>query len=164
MFNDPKIEILDTNPNVALFEPFTMNRLHADACDTEEPFRVLYLHTNGVRHYGINPNVIDWVNYLCYFNIYQYSKCIDILDAGFSTVGVNLQDSPVLHYSGNFWWSSSTHIANVGPCMYQSPEHWIAEKKMGKHACISQSNVNHYKESYPPVKYVNKDFVFSYNV
>lgn len=162
LFRDPKIEVLQTNPNTDLFEPFTLNRLYADARDAKEPFRVLYLHTKGVRYSGMNPNVIDWVNYLCYFNIYHYSLCMEILDAGFSTVGVNLQNQPALHYSGNFWWATSTHIANVGPCIfkeYLSPEVWITEKILGKHACIAQSNVDHYKDPYPPEKYVNTDII-----
>jgi len=163
LFNDPKIEILETNPNTLLFEPFTINRLYRDACETVDTFRVLYLHTKGVRHYGTNPNVIDWINYLCYFNIYHFKLCIHILSVGASTVGVNMHENPVLHYSGNFWWSNSDHIRKVGPCVfeiYQSPEYWITEQRIGTHISIHQSNVgNHYLEPYPPEKYVNSDIV-----
>lgn len=165
LLDDPKIEILQTNPNIHLFEPFTINRLYTDACNADEPFRVLYLHTKGIRHDGMNPNVVDWVNYLCYFNIYHYKECIHLLDTGFSTVGVNLQTNPILHYSGNFWWSTSTHITNVGPCIftiYQSPEYWITEKNLGDHACLAQSNVNHYDDPYPPNNYVNKQIELTY--
>jgi hypothetical protein len=158
--SDPKIEIVDTDPNIHLFEPFTMNRLYNDAKNSSEPFYALYLHTKGIRHYGNNPNVVDWVNYLCYFNIYHYAKCMDVLRANFSTVGVNLHKSPVLHYSGNFWWANSEYIKTLDTCIlssYNAPEFWITEKNTGKYACLWDSIVNHYHMAYPPEKYVGKD-------
>jgi len=163
--NDPKIEIIDTNPCINLFEPFTLNHLYADAKNSSEPFYVFYLHTKGIRHAGENPHVVDWVNYLCYFNIYHYTKCLDALNANFSTVGVNLQSSPVLHYSGNFWWANSEYIKTLDMCYltsYNAPEFWITEKKTGKYASLYESEVNHYEEAYPPTKYIGKDIVLKY--
>lgn len=163
--NDPKIDIIDTNPNIDLYEPFTLNHLHQDAKNSSDSFYALYLHTKGVRHAGTNPNVIDWVNYLCHFNIYHYKLCIDVLNAHFSTVGVNLNTSPCLHYSGNFWWANSDYLKTLDTCVltsYNAPEFWITEKKTGKYASLYESGVNHYHEAYPPNEYVGKDIVLKY--
>jgi len=163
--NDPKIEIMDTHSNIHLCEPFTINHLYEHAKKSSEPFYALYLHTKGVRHNGQNPNVLDWVNYLCYFNIYHYPKCLDALNAKFSTVGVNLQLSPKIHYSGNFWWANSEYIKRLDTCYlssYNAPEFWITEKQNGNYACLYQSDVNHYHDAYPPSKYLGKDIVLKY--
>lgn len=165
LFRDPKVEVIGISEDLGKYEPYTLNKLYEDACRCDGPFYVLYLHTKGVSHNGMNPNVIDWVNYLCYMNIYQYEKCLDVLSAGFSTVGVNLHETPVLHYSGNFWWATSTHIAKNGPCefkIYQSPEFWITEKRIGEHACLGDSGVNHYHQPFQPSKYIRKDIVLTY--
>lgn len=173
LFHDPKMEILSHHPDIRLFEPFTLNRLYIDAYTDPEPFHVFYLHTKGIRHGGTNPNVIDWINYLCYFNIYHFRTCVKYLKSGFDTVGVDMIEAnashyankPVLHYSGNFWWATSEHIKKNGPCIYriyQSPEFWITEKRIGRHACLWIANIeNHYKEAYPREKYENKDFNLS---
>jgi len=155
LFNDPKIVIRGTNPNIDLFEVFTINLLYEDA--QKEDFNVLYLHTKGITIHPLYKPVHDWVNYLCYFNIYQFKKCIDFLKV-YDTVGVNLVDEPVTHYSGNFWWSKSSYIRKLEKCIYycfNSPEFWITEKKIGNYHCLWNSNINHYQEEYPPHLYNN---------
>ena len=152
LFKDPKIKIHITSDNIRLYEVFTINRIHED-CKTEK-MNILYLHTKGITKPN-NKNVKDWVQYLCYFNIYHFKECIDVLDK-YDTVGVNLQTDYTVHYSGNFWWATSSYINTLQPCeytCYNSPEFWLTEKNKGKYYCLWNSNVNHYHSPYPPQLY-----------
>lgn len=102
-FNDEKIEIISNDSNLILYEKSTLNLLYEHALI--EDFNVLYIHTKGIRHYGTKKyiNVKDWVDYLSYFNIYKHDLCLEKLESN-DCVGVNLQNYPQTHYSGNFWW------------------------------------------------------------
>ncbi len=152
LFRDPKIELVGVHRNLNLYELATLHPLY-DHARTED-FYVLYLHTKGVRHNNTNPCVNDWVNYLSYFNIEQHETCMKELE-DHDTVGVNLQNDPCIHYSGNFWWSKSSHIRTLQKCVYNcynSPEFWITSGK-GKFFNLASSNVNHYLERYPDSLY-----------
>jgi len=165
IFNDPKIKIIGHSNNMSLYEPFTLNLLHEQS--KNEDFKVLYLHTKGVTQiqniYKYN-NVVDWVNYMHYFNIYKNSICINLLNEH-DCIGVNLYDSPVLHYSGNFWWSKSEYIKklqkNINCNNYFSPELWISETRIGSYISLWYSNINHYEEKYPEENYKNKQIKFT---
>jgi len=153
LFVDEKIRILAVSPDISLYEVFTINRIHED-CKTED-MNVLYLHTKGVT----KPNnicVVQWLQYLCYFNIYRYKNCIEMLYEN-DTVGVNLNREGIVHYSGNFWWATSTYIRTLEPCQntsYNSPEFWLTEKNTGTYYCLWNSNVNHYHTLYPSELYI----------
>jgi hypothetical protein len=152
LFRDPKIELVEIHRNLNLYEQATLHPLYEHA--QKEEFNVLYLHTKGVRHNNTNPGVVDWVKFLSYYNIEQHEKCIQGLETH-DTVGVNLSDSPCVHYSGNFWWSKSSHLRKLEKCKYEcynSPEFWVTSIQ-GKFLTLATSNVNHYHERYPPSKY-----------
>lgn len=159
IFQDPKIVIRDSSLDLKLYECFTVNLIHEDS--KQEDFNVLYMHTKGVTHQDSKP-VKDWVNYLCYFNIYQYKMCIDFLKEN-DTVGVNLQDRPgeLCHYAGNFWWSKSNYIQKLDCCInksYNSSEYWLTENKQGIYVGLWHSKCPHYNEEYPESLYVDKPF------
>lgn len=151
IFNDPKIKIIGQSDNIDIKENFTINKLYEDS--KNELFNVLYIHSKGVRHNN-NINIIDWVNYMSHFNINCYKYCIELLN-NYDTVGVNLQDNPSLHYSGNFWWSKSTYIRKLENCN-DDPEMWLTEKKIGKYVSLWKTEINHYLERYLPDSYMNK--------
>ena len=154
--NDNKIEILGINNNINLYETPTINLLYEHAL--KENFYVLYLHTKGVKHNNTNINVIDWINYLIYFNIENHSKCVNLLSE-YDTVGVNLFKGDIhmpMHYSGNFWWSKSEYIKKLDKCIYNnynSPETWLTEKNIGKYKSLWNSNINHYNQRYEKFNY-----------
>lgn len=157
VFKDSKITF-KTSSDIKAFEVPTINWLYEDS--KTDDFKVLYLHTKGIRHYNrpCEINVTDWVDYLVYFNIEQYSVCLEKLDE-YDTVGVNLQSENVTHYSGNFWWSKSEYIRKLDKCKYESytdPEFWLTREKKGKYCCLWQSGINHYEERYPLEIYMNK--------
>jgi len=154
LFQDPKIEIAGVYQNLNVYEIATLHPLYDHA--QVEDFYVLYLHTKGVTHNNTNPGVVDWVKYLSYFNIDQHEKCIQGLETH-DTVGVNLVDVPCTHYSGNFWWSKSSHLRTLEKCVYtcyNSPEFWLTSKP-GKFLNLNSSGVNHYLKRYPPSCYRN---------
>lgn len=155
VFKDPKI-IFKTFSDIKAFEVPTINWLHEDS--KTEDFKVLYLHTKGIRHYRRRSEIYvkDWVDYLMYFNIEQYKVCLEKLDE-YDTVGVNLSSEPATHYSGNFWWSKSEYIRNLDKCKYESytdPELWLTRENKGNYCCLWQSEINHYEKRYPREKYV----------
>jgi hypothetical protein len=162
IFDDPKIAIHATHPDPQLYEVFTINHLLEDAkkedAKTNE-FYVLYLHTKGVTRSNTRQkeNIIDWVNYMLYFTVEKYNDALELLAEGNDTVGVNLEESPELHYSGNFWWSKSSYIARLPTCKmerYNSPEFWLTEKRIGIHHCSYKSQVNHYFQRFPRECYI----------
>jgi hypothetical protein len=144
LFTDPKINIFGMSDNLNQYELFTLNKLYEDS--KKEKFKVLYIHTKGVRHNNQNINVNDWIEYLSYFNIEKYKRCIELLDE-YDTVGVNLTKENPIHYSGNFWWSKSEYINKLEVCKftcYNSPEFWLTERNIGIYYNLWSSNVNHY--------------------
>jgi hypothetical protein len=77
-------------------------------------------------------------------------------------VGVNLQHSPVTHFSGNFWWSHSDYIKKLDKFIepsYNGPEFWITQQQKngdyGLFYSLNNSRVNHYEERFTPDKYID---------
>ena len=156
LFEDPKIKILYASNKIELFERQTLHFLYEHS--KTEDFNVLYIHSKGISHDGKNPCVEDWVDYLTYFNIYKHSEFLKKLEIQ-DVVGVNLINNymdEALHFSGNFWWSKSSHIRNLNPNIapsYNCPEFWITSSS-GNFSSLFTSNVNHYEERFSPDKYI----------
>lgn len=165
-----KISSTNVSPHLDDFELPTQAKLY-QFCKEHPDSKILYLHTKGI-HGEINPCIEDWVTYMTYFAITKWKDCITYLDT-YWTVGVDLRMDPTLHYSGNFWWSRSNHIADLPepidfsnleryPNPLHSPRHnqefWICyDKNINKHACLWESNINCYERHlhlYPLSHYV----------
>lgn len=152
---DPKIKVIYQTLDLSVYEFKIMELMYQDAI--HEDFRVLYIHTKGITHY-VSKNVTDWVKLLVYYNIINYEFCLQMLyqcDA----VGVNLQNNPVWHFSGNFWWSTSRHIRTLGPITdfsYNGPEFYICSNDKGSYISLWNSNINHYESPYSMDNYVGK--------
>ena len=67
-FNDPKIKIIFKSPNINLHEHKIMELIYENCLN--EDINILYIHTKGIKH-NCSPVVIDWINYLIYFNMSQ---------------------------------------------------------------------------------------------
>ena len=159
LFDDVKIKIIYNSLNMSLTEKQTINILYDDC--KRDNFYVLYIHSKGVTHYNkpTERNVSDLIDYLSYFNIYYHSKCIELLKLN-DAVGVNLigRDCNPLHYSGNFWWSKSSHILkknSINDNFYNSPEFWITNS-VGSYVSLWNSNVHHNNSLYKFTNYENK--------
>ena len=90
--------------------------------------------------------------------MYRHKEIINLLKE-YNCVGVNLQEGP--HYSGNFWWSKSSHIINLKRDIgngYTDPEFWVTSKKYDcKYASLYKSNINHYITRYAREEYISKE-------
>ena len=168
---DKKIEIVKTNPNRKLYERFTLNNLYKDCL--KEDFYVLYIHTKGINidnKFTAKPKssrqpVRDWVEYLIHFNMYRYKDMLKLLETN-DCAGVQLKERGMkrndgnTHYSGNFWWSKSSHIKTLKPTTssnYLSPEFWIASKKHNcTYASLYKDRTVGYKNIFPKEKYISE--------
>ena len=126
-------------------------RLIWDYCESNN-CNVLYLHSKGVTKPNSH-NIQDWKNLMEYFLIEKFQSCLDSLQDN-DICGVNyLAGRP--HYSGNFWWATSSHIKKLKKLETEKVdrlycEYWlfdISEKIKRKE--LYNSGTDHYKNSYP---------------
>lgn len=176
--SDSKFNVIEASPDFSKWEFLTQDLLWRHS--QNEDFQALYLHTKGVSKSGFQ-NITDWTNYLAYFNINKWRERVIELDTNDCT-GVNLYGNPrdlyehpstwgygkaPLHYSGNFWWSKSSHIRKlINPISWMPNnnftswrmmnEMWICQLANGKYNSAGSSNVNHYLERYPKKLYENE--------
>ena len=166
IFDDPKITIRFYSPDISLYERPALNHMIEDSTTDVnfivQDFYVLYMHSKGVKHWGdsdLESNVYDWCEYMFYFNIYKHIDCITQLNNGASAVGCNLQERGApLHYSGNFWWSKSSHIRNLPKIVdtyYNSPE-FLVTSIDGVYKSLWHSEVNNFITPYPANLYENR--------
>jgi hypothetical protein len=92
-------------------EFFTLDKIKSFSDCSEENYKILYIHTKGVTTPN-NECIADWRKYMTYFNVWQYEKCLQLLEHC-DSCGVDLVDEPALHYSGNFWWANSSYIKKL---------------------------------------------------
>jgi hypothetical protein len=159
----PSVVVLHASPNLQDFELPTINILWNYA-KLNSNTKILYLHTKGIGK-PINDCIEDWTEYMLYFCVEKWKECIGLLDTN-DTVGVDLLEEPLLHYSGNFWWANANYLKKLpNPHefknleKYPNPlnsvrhnqEFWICYLHKA-HACLWQSNINCYerdKHRYP---------------
>jgi hypothetical protein len=156
-----KIKQVFHSMDMNLREHCTIQRIYDDVLlSMNSDYKILYIHSKGVGYTnGLNPFVEDWTEYLTYFNIDKHEECIHGLNNGYDAVGVNLQDQPVLHYSGNFWWSHAQHILRLGRLndySYNGPEFYLTKCINAKFLGLWISHINHYYDRYPPEMYTGK--------
>ena len=164
------VEWIHVSNNISNQEFPTLKSIWNQA-QTEE-FNVLYLHTKGVSR--TNQCVNDWVNLLRYFNISRWNDRLNELETNDCT-GINYGGNPddikehpstwgygkaPMHYSGNFWWSKSSHIKNLTDPLAWTPDNdltrwrmmcemWVCQLPNGKYHCAYSSGVDHYMTPYP---------------
>jgi hypothetical protein len=152
----PRIGLNDTN------ESETLNLL-LDFCKSQKGGRVLYLHSKGVkRTYQDNvckECIQDWIDCMEYFLIEEHQVALDYLRT-YSTCGVNLK---AMHYSGNFWWATTSHIATLAPCKnayLYCEQHFLRSARItGSHKMLHWTQVQWpqwLKHRYPRHLYTDK--------
>ena len=80
----------------------TQHKSRKYALDNPED-NILYLHTQGVS-YPSNQLIEERREYLLYWNVSQFKKCLELLNNN-DTCGAMLIDDPVKHYSQNYCWA-----------------------------------------------------------
>jgi hypothetical protein len=142
-------------PNIKSYENMTINAMLKFAKNQKKEFYGLYLHTKGTTSISKTQN--SWRNFMMFFLVENYKLCIDIMNRGFYTCGINYISKPK-HYSGNFFWFNSNYlkklnyINNIENRM--SAEFWLLNNyEKNKHISI-------YKERY--ISYTN--FITSFGL
>lgn len=162
----PKATILDYHEEET-FELATLQMLQNYAKSNLDN-NILYIHTKGVTYNRVS--VDHWRLCMEYFCIDHYKECLDLLNTGADMVGVNLFPKPMVHYSGNFWWTRASYIATLGSMELKSGnprksihprmcgEFWPVSG-VGNFECLYYSRVNHYLDPHHPVNYTAKHFL-----
>jgi hypothetical protein len=144
-----QIKLNSTRSKMEDYEFSTLNQLKLFA--STNTGNLLYLHTKGASTTD-NICIDEWRNYMLYFNIIQYKKALELLN-GCDAVGVDLVNTPTLHFSGNMWWSTCKHINSL-PNFEEMPlvlserhkaEFWICSKPNGVYNSLHNSNINVYQ-------------------
>lgn len=95
--------------------------------DTVEPSKILYAHTKGAANYRPDQDV--WRREMTDGVVYHWKECVDLLD-DHDAVGCRWRRDPWRHYSGTFWWATSSYISTLAPISYvrrDTAEAWIGE-------------------------------------
>ena len=139
----------------------TMNIIY-NYCKANPEDKICYIHTKGVTNDNIC--ITEWRDYMFHFCCEQYEDRIKDLDT-YDTCGVDKRDNPVTHYSGNFWWSTASHISKLcSPEQTFSPltvrhksEFWICSNKDAKHLSLHDCGIDVYERHlhrYPRERYI----------
>ena len=147
--NLENIYVFPYRSNINEFEISTL-KLMQSFCKTNKS-NVLYIHTKGVSSTN-NICIDEWRQYMLYFNITKYKDALKML-VNNDAVGVDLVTEPVLHFSGNMWWSKSNHINLLNdfsdlPVIISErhkAEFWITSKNNGNYFSLHDSKINVYQ-------------------
>jgi len=158
ILHDPKFNLMHLG-NTALYERPTLLHMRNNAIAENKYW---YLHTKGLRHFGTptENNVIDWINLMLYWNIRKWNNAVEILNTN-NTYGCNKLGN--LHYSGNFWWATGSHILNLPTTIqlyYIASEDYILSSnyKTGFYNAFSSGleGMGHYSHPYPASRYTQQ--------
>ena len=144
----------------ALYERPTLLHLRNKAASDEDQVYYWYVHTKGLRWFGTEREqpVLDWIQLLLFWNVQQWKKAAAELDNGFDVYGCNQTNVPINHYSGNFWWATSSYLKTLPDTIgdgYNDPEFWIMRSNP-KWSCVFRSGLEgmgHYFNKYPSILY-----------
>jgi len=161
------IKLIKVSNNLHDYEIPTLEYLY-NFCKNNLNYNVLYLHTKNVGK-ELNHCIEDQIKYMLFFNVLKWEECQKTLTNN-NTCGVDLLIEPNMHYSGNFWWSKSSHISSLpSPLEFNNlekfpnnlnslrhnQEFWICYNK-NNHYSLWNSNINCYERHlhlYPEEKY-----------
>jgi hypothetical protein len=171
-----KYIIINDNKDVTKCEFPTVELLWRNSIVDGDNTNILYLMTKGVSR--DNPNVIDQLNMLNYFLIDKWRDRLSELKENDCT-SVNLRGNPEdlnfhpslwgygkapKHYSGNFWWTKSSHVKKLINPVSWCPDNnffdwrmmcemWICMDPNSKYHNAYSSTVDHYQSPYPKELY-----------
>jgi len=161
--NNKNIKLIKASENLEDYEIKTLKFLY-NFCKINTFCNVLYLHTKNIGK-EINYCIEDQINYMLHFLVTNYESCVNKL-IHYDTCGVDLRHDPSLHYSGNFWWSTSYNIISL-PCpiefnnlnkypnrlnsLRHNQEFWVCYKKnIEKYCSLWDCGINVYERHLHP--------------
>jgi hypothetical protein len=153
-----KVIVINFSNDMSLFEIPTLKLMHSFCKEQSQNTNILYLHTKGISYPIGTPiyhNVQDWINYMLYFLVNKHETCIKMLKE-YDTVSVNFLEKPNHHWSGNYWWSLSSHISKLDVNKLvnkHDAEWWCLSIPNIKLFELHNSMIDHYKGPYKSDKY-----------
>ena len=126
-----KVEIINLDRNSSNFEFSSINFLLMSAKDLLSrgiDAHFLYIHTKGLYAHGDYTSKWQWRKYLEFWTLRRHQDARGLLAHGYDAVGSNAIDfsagaeidnrirvnpSHGWHYSGNFWWATTHHLARI---------------------------------------------------
>jgi len=108
MINNTKINIKYKGNDIKTNEYYGIKEI-TDLSNKYPYDKLMYFHSKGVTRKN---TASDWVQYLEYFNILNYEKCLEKLNS-YDVVGTEYLSKPKPHMSGNYWWTTSNHISKL---------------------------------------------------
>jgi hypothetical protein len=168
---EPRLEEAGTffsHPDLHIYEFPTLALLWEQA-RSGEAFYAYYLHTKGASRPGVQ-SVVDWRLQLEHFTIDRWQEAMQKLDEGYDCVGCDsgsFEQWPQnpFHYSGNFWWTTSSWVRQLPPIPdlnWQHPfeaEAWIGWHDPWPKAYTSFfAQRSHYYDRIAPEEYLGKGY------
>lgn len=159
----PKTRCIAIDPEINLYERATLHRLLED-CKEMETSQILYIHSKGVsRDAKVYPGVDQWRNTMLEGLTTYRHLCWKYLERGAAAVGNYVHGGGDTgwpsHFSGNFWWSTQSHIASLGtiPCQnFNDPEMWIIGHQPGiSWVCIRNRDSDLYYDAISMERYLS---------
>jgi hypothetical protein len=89
------------------FEFPTINTLHHHLMNNDS--KALYIHTKGASQTHDPGFIKYWLDTMAYHNICRFTECLELLNS-YDVVGTGYTTHPWPHFSGNFWWTHTSHI------------------------------------------------------
>ena len=149
-----KTTCLFTDPDMSAYERATLHRLREDCIAMQEPAHIMYIHSKGITKPPLaHASIQRWTEAMLDGLTTYRHLCWRALDEGCNAVGSFLtkgcqhwETKELLpdHFSGNFWWSSSTHIASlplIGPA-YVDPEMWVTGSLQNSFRVVAIDNLS----------------------
>jgi hypothetical protein len=165
---DDKLTVAAWDPDLGVGEFPTLDYVY-QFCRQHDAL-VYYIHTKGISR---NTDcTTDWRHLMDHFVIIRHEECARQLERN-DACGVNWLREPLPHFSGNFWWSKSSHIRKL-PTLEEhaercdgmqfsgfkilkwwSCEFWIGADPDIRVASLHESGVDHYEARYPRSRYTS---------
>lgn len=161
--------LISRDSDVEIGEFFTLNLIKKFVIQNQGSFPVAYIHSKGVS----TPNsasIRDWRAYMSYFVIDEWAAALRNL-GNYDAIGVDFQNLPAPHFSGNYWWANSSYLDGL-PDMEEiqnsdlsklltprhSAEFWIGSGE-GSFLSLWNSGISpmkHHLKRYPRRRYIRK--------
>jgi len=129
LLTHPKVKLVFTSQDISLYEKPCLNALQAFSKkrkNAENSDLIFYFHTKGVTYNGKKKQNVDcWRRMMEFWLVESHELCIYLMTKfNLDTIGCNLINKGIAknkicnekhcwHYSGNFWWSHTKHIARL---------------------------------------------------
>lgn len=121
--------------------------IHTKGAGISEKNKNFYYNATDLDH--LNKCVASWRRFMESHILYKANHIIEKLQV-YDACGVNLCEDPCKHFSGNFWWSKSSHINKLPDIdtlkksFRWSAEFWIGEQP-GDFLNLETNNLAGYK-------------------